>query len=90
MVGSSVKPCTPCPVVYTSMVLEPYMTYPAATCLQPGCSTSASVPRPCHRDPAVDAEDRADRGVDVDVGGAVQRIEQHHVLARPDSRAESG
>ena len=32
MVGSSVKPCTPCPVVYTSIVLEPYSTYPAATC----------------------------------------------------------
>ena len=26
IVGSSVNPCTPCPVVYTSIVLEPYMT----------------------------------------------------------------
>ena len=29
------------------MVLEPYITYPAATCWQPGWSTSAFVPRPC-------------------------------------------
>ena len=33
MLGSSVNPCTPLPVVYTSMVDEPYTTYPAATCL---------------------------------------------------------
>jgi hypothetical protein len=33
MDGSSVKPCTPLPVVYTSMVDDPYTTYPAATWL---------------------------------------------------------
>ena len=34
-----------------------------------------------HAYPAVDAEDGADRGVDVDVGGAVERIEEDGVLA---------
>src|SRR5439155_112848 len=42
IVGSSVKPCTPWPVVYTSMVLEPYRMYPAATCFRPTCRQSAS------------------------------------------------
>ena len=39
------------------------------------------MPRPCVAHPPVDAEDRPDRGVDVDVGGAVERIEEDHVLA---------
>ena len=34
-----------------------------------------------HAHPAIDAEDGADRGVDVDVGGAVEGIEEHGVLA---------
>src|SRR5437773_10917367 len=42
IVGSSVKPCTPCPVVYTSIVLEPYRMYPDATCFLPACRQSAS------------------------------------------------
>src|SRR6266496_180007 len=42
IVGSSVKPCTPCPVVYTSIVLEPYRMYPAATCFRPSCRQSGS------------------------------------------------
>src|SRR5256885_3256458 len=41
IVGSSVKPCTPWPVVYTSMVLEPYRMYPAATCFRPTWRQSA-------------------------------------------------
>ncbi len=41
MVGSSVNPCTPWPVVYTSTVDGPYTTYPAATCVCPGCSMEA-------------------------------------------------
>src|SRR2546425_6354286 len=42
IVGSSVKPCTPWPVVYTSIVLEPYRMYPAATCFLPAWRQSAS------------------------------------------------
>mmetsp|Transcript_27913 Transcript_27913/g.70004 ORF Transcript_27913/g.70004 Transcript_27913/m.70004 type:complete len:200 (-) Transcript_27913:85-684(-) len=38
--GSSVKPLTPCPVVSTRIVAEPYMVYPAATSLFPGCRMS--------------------------------------------------
>src|SRR5438034_741580 len=46
IVGSSVKPCTPCPVVYACIVLEPYRMYPAATCARPFCRQSASDPGP--------------------------------------------
>src|SRR5207245_9861082 len=42
IVGSRVKPCTPWPVVYTSIVLEPYRMYPAATCFLPAWRQSAS------------------------------------------------
>jgi hypothetical protein len=34
-----------------------------------------------HTDAAIDAEDGADRGVDVDIGGSVQRVEENSVLA---------
>ncbi len=43
MSGSSVNPYTPCPTVYTSMVLEPYRRYPAATCSVPRRNNSSSV-----------------------------------------------
>src|SRR2546422_5504068 len=42
IVGSSVKPCPPCPVVYTSIVLEPYRMYPAAICFFPAWRQSAT------------------------------------------------
>src|SRR5690606_13245456 len=46
MDGSRVKPLTPFPVVYTSIVEEPYMTYPAAICSVPLCNISWEVGSP--------------------------------------------
>src|SRR2546428_12609543 len=42
MVGSRVKPCPPCPVVYTSIVLEPYRMQPAAISFLPAWRESAT------------------------------------------------
>ena len=39
--GSRVNPFTPWPVVYTSMVEEPYIIYPAAVWALPGCRKSS-------------------------------------------------
>src|SRR4030088_3363332 len=39
--GSRVNPWTPLPVLYTSMVEEPYRTYPGAPGALPGWSTQA-------------------------------------------------
>ncbi len=43
MEGSRVNMDTPAPTVSTIWVLEPYMAYPAATRLEPGCSASAAL-----------------------------------------------
>ena len=79
--GSSVKPCTPLPVEYTSMVLDPYRTYPAATWRAARLQAVLERSRPALGcDAAVDRENGPDRDIDVDVARSVERIEEQHVL----------
>ena len=75
------KPCTPWPKHSTITVAGPYTVKPAQTCAVPGCRKSASVSPAAPLRRPQDREDRPDRDVDVDVRRAIQRVQQHQIVA---------